>query len=449
MNVLIILNDAMRPDHVGCYGYPKNTTPNCDRLAREGVLFQNCIAVSTHTFPPVVSIMTGQTTASHGLMSPADYAAWMKENLGQGRRTPLHLLEENGFLVDGEMVMRWAPLGFTRDTDDLEEYMAKHRDRQWFFLAEPYPTHLPYNPPSAYYAMLVDEDFAPGPATRERMQLVRTRMLLHPPDVQSAMEAGRIDPIGDGDEAHQRSVAIVEFEPEDEPGIRALYDGEMRVFDDLVGCWIDKLTALGQLDDTLIVITSDHGEELLERGHVGHTSCNLKGTLYDECVRVPLIMRYPAKLPAGRVVTNQVSQIDIMSTVFDILGLEFTLPCDGSSTMPLILGETEQFREEAYAETLPAGWQSLEDDERHMWCIRTNKWKLIMNWDVATGKKSYELYNLSLDPAERSNLFHQEVEKAADLKAKLNTYISSQKSLPHSVAKACHQRQGEDGEEQI
>jgi arylsulfatase A-like enzyme len=320
--------------------------------------------------------------------------------------------------------MRWAPLGFSRDYDDFLEYMEENRDRPWLYLAMPYPTHLPYDPPQEYYEMFVDPEFNPSSAALERLDIVRTRMILHPPDVISAMEAGRQDPIGEGDDAHKRSTAVVEFEPEDAPGIYALYDGELRVFDDLVGQWLAKLEELDLLDETLIVITSDHGEELLERGHVGHTSCNLKGTLYDECLRVPLIMRYPKKLPAGQVVSQQVSQIDLLPTIFDLLGLELSLAHDGSSTMPLVLGQTEQFREEAYAETMPAGWQALEGDERRIWCVRTAECKLILNWDRATDAKSYELYNLRDDPGERRNVFAEEPLKAAELNAKLEAHMA-------------------------
>ncbi len=423
MNILVILEDAVRPAHMSCHGYPKPTTPNCDRLAREGVRFENCISVSTHTFPSVVSIITGQTTAIHGLMSPFHYNAWMNEGLWEGRRTPLHLLADNGFLIDGELVMRWQPLGFTRDAEDLELYMEHNRHAQWFFLAQPYPTHLPYNPPQEYYDLFVDEDFRPDLQTLQRLETVRTRMILHPPDVQSAMEAGREDPIGDGDEAHERSTAIVEFEPQDAPGIRALYDGELRVFDDMVGRWIARLEELDKLDDTLIVIISDHGEELLERGHVGHTSCNLKGTLYDECLKVPLIMRYPHKLPAGKVISHQVSQIDMMPTIFDIVGLDLAVPHDGASTLPLILGQADEFRPEVYAETMPAGWQAVAGDERRIFCIRTLEWKLILNTDPVAGTHSYELYDLINDPGERENIYEQEPALAAELKAKLETHI--------------------------
>jgi len=286
---------------------------------------------------------------------------------------------------------------------------------------------LPYNPPQEYYDLFVDEAFRPDPQTLKRLETVRTRMILHPPDVQSAMEAGREDPIGDGDEAHERSTAIVEFEPQDAPGIRALYDGELRVFDDMVGRWIARLEELDELDDTLIVIISDHGEELLERGHVGHTSCNLKGTLYDECLKVPLIMRYPHKLPAGKVISQQVSQIDMMPTIFDIVGLDLSVPHDGASTLPLIFGETDEFRPEVYAETMPAGWQAIAGDERRIFCVRTLEHKLILNTDPVAGTRTYELYNLTNDPGERVNLYDSEPALAAELKAKLETHIAARK----------------------
>ena len=96
MNVLIILEDALRPRNMGCYGYRKPTSPNCDRLAAEGVRFETCVAVSAHTFPPIVSLLTGQTPFTHGLMTAKDYGRWRNQNAWSGRRLPLHALAEAG-----------------------------------------------------------------------------------------------------------------------------------------------------------------------------------------------------------------------------------------------------------------------------------------------------------------------------------------------------------------
>lgn len=425
MNVLVILEDALRPDHMGCYGYAKNTTPNCDRLVREGVRFDNAIAVSTHTVPSIVSMLTGLSTVAAECMSAKDYEYWKHHDAWRGRRTPLHDLADAGFLIDGELVARWDPLGFTRDCNDFDEYVARYHDKQWFYYAEPYPTHLPYDPPREYYDEFVDRDFSPDAGTRERMEIVRTRMICHPPDVRSALEIGQGDTIGEAAGAHTRSTAVVELQPQDAPGIRALYDGEVRVFDDLVGRWIARLEQFDLLDETLVVVISDHGEELLERGHVGHTSNNLKGTLYDECLKVPLIMRYPKRIPAGTVVTRQVSHIDLMPTIFDLLGLTLDVPVEGMSAMPLLRGETTEFRPEAYAETMPQGWQAIEGDERRIWCVRTLDWKLILNMDPPKGTRRYELYDLRDDPGERSNVFDERAADVADLKAKLDAHVST------------------------
>jgi arylsulfatase A-like enzyme len=424
MNILFILEDALRARNLGCYGYPKPASPNCDRLAAGGVRFETCVAVSAHTFPPIVSLLTGQTPFTHGLMTPKDYTRWRHHDAWRGRRLPLHALADAGWLVDGELVCRWGPLGFARDMNDLEAYLEAHRGRQWFYFAEPYPTHLPYNPPQAYYEMFVEPDFRPDDATRRRLDIVRSRMILHPPDVKAAIEVTQEDAIGEGDASHKRSSAIVEFEPQDAPGVRALYDGEVRVFDDMVGRWLAKLESLGILDDTLIILTADHGEELLERGHVGHTSCNLKGTLYDECIHVPLILRCPKWLPAGAVVRQQVSQVDVMPTLFDLLGLEMPLPPDGQSLLPLITGQSLTFREESFAETPPAGWQALPGDNRRIRCVRTAEWKLIVHHDPTSGTERSELYNLTQDPGERLNLIDKEPTTARRLRASLEAQRS-------------------------
>jgi arylsulfatase A-like enzyme len=421
LKILFILQDALRRDHLGCYGYPKNTTPNIDRLAKEGVRFDSVVAASTHTFPSIISIITGQWTATHGLMSAQDYALWKHQRHGGG--TPLRILQEQDFMVDGELVTRWKPLGFSRDTEDVEAYFEENTNGRWFFLAEPYSTHLPYNPPQEYYEMFVDANFRPSEPTLKKLEIVRTRMIIHPPGLKSAFEIGQGDAIGQGDEIHRRSAGAASFDLEDRPGVIALYDGEVRVFDDLVGRWITKLENLNLLDDTLVIITADHGEELLERGHLGHSSCNLKGTLFDECLMVPLILRYPPKLPSGKVAKNQVSQVDIMPSIFDLLGLTLQSGMDGCSFLPLIYGRAGQFREESYSETTPAGWQALLGDERRIWSIRTSDWKLILHTDVSADKRHYELYNLCTDPGETINCFEKETTKANQLKAKLDAYV--------------------------
>ena len=359
---------------------------------------------------------------------PARFAKWKFEKLWEGRRTPLHTLREQGYKIDGELVTRWAPLGFDRDTagDDIPAYFGQNQDQKWFFFAEPYPTHLPYNPPDEYYRMFLPPEWPTSSDAEKRLAVVRNFLIVHPSGVISKLEAGESDPLpdDDSDDAHKRTAGTVDLLPEDRPAVLALYDGEARVFDDLVGTWIRALEDLNLLDDTLIILTADHGEELMERGHVGHCSCNLKGTLYDESIRVPLIMRFPARLPAGRVVNRQVSHIDIMPTLFDLLELPSPPDMDGQSLLPVIGSETAPFREETFCETPPAGWQALARDKRDIWCLRTQQWKLIMNTESPTGLQTLELYDLVQDPGETESLTASRPDILAELLPKLEAHIA-------------------------
>jgi len=425
MNVLLIYIDALRPDRLGCYGYPKPTSPNIDRLAREGARFKHCAAVSAHTLPPIVSMLTGRSTVTHHLVTSLDYDAFANKGTLKLPRTPLQVMADNGMVVYGELVDRWGPLGFQKEENDFPAFLDEHHKQQWFYFASPYSTHMPYHPPEEYYELFVDKDFSPDEGTRERLRIARSAMICHPPGVVSRMETGQPDVIPEPDEAHKRSADIVEFDPvADKPGIDALYDGEVRVFDDWLGKQLEHLERLGILDDTLIIIVADHGEELLERGHVGHSSSNLMGTLHDESLMVPLVMRHPGFMRPGVVVEQLVSQIDIMPTIFDMLRLDMPQPCDGRSMMPLIRGEPADFPPEVYAELPPAGWQQLWTDHRRYRCVRTLDWKLIQLVDLETGEKTNALYNLREDPGETTNVIEKEIQVAKSLILKLDAHFA-------------------------
>ncbi len=122
-------------------------------------------------------------------------------------------------------------------------------------------------------------------------------------------------------------------------------------------------------------------------------------------------------------IRHQISQIDIMPTIFDLLCLEMPPDTDGSTLLQLINSNAGWFREESYAESIPAGWQALQGDQRRIWCVRTNDWKLILRSDVAGNQRCYELFDLRSDPGETCNLFERQATKAAELKEKLEAHI--------------------------
>lgn len=425
MNVLLILADALRRDHMGCYGYSRNTTPTIDRLAREGVLFRNYASNSSHTVPPTLSLLTGLHSTNHGIMTAQDYAPWIRDDPWRDRAIPPRVLAQKGYCVDGDLVKRFSTAGFSRDYLDLPAYLDEHRDRRWFYFAQPYPTHLPYNPPAEYYEEFIEPGYDPGPASRARLEIVKNAMICHPSNTTAALETDQEEAIPDEDmdEDHARSSAIVDLEQEDAAGIRALYDGEMRVLDDWVAMHLQKLESLGLLEDTLVVLMSDHGEELMERGYVGHSSTNLNGNLYDESMMVPLILWHASGLPRGRVIEPLVSVVDIMPTIFDLLEIEPGEPVDGRSLASLIHGGDDTPPQTVFAEVPPAGWQRLVGDERRIRAARTMEWKLICNMDLTHPGKRYELYHLASDPGEQDNIYAPGHEQAISLTAALEAHF--------------------------
>jgi hypothetical protein len=201
----------------------------------------------------------------------------------------------------------------------------------------------------------------------------------------------------------------------------ALYDGKVRQTDEEVGQILAKLEELGLNDRTLVAVTADHGEELFDHGFVGHASTSLAGTLYDEVIRVPLIMRLPGILPAGKVIEEQVEGIDVMPTIFALLRLPPLSGVQGSSLLSLVRGSQRGGREYAFSETLPCGRQCQEEDEEEkLRAIRTLEWKLIAY--ANPGGERYELYNLQDDPHERKDVFLQVPRVAAGLRQKLGQW---------------------------
>jgi len=419
MNVLFIFADALRADRLHCCGNPQQTSPAIDRLAADGVLFANVVANANHTVPALISALTGRYVVSHAIRNQLTFQNWSE--LWQGRRTPLHVLRENGYLVAGDDPQVYAPLGFDTGGRDLRSNLRKHAGRQFFIWHRTEETHLPYDPRPPYDTAFLPKGFMITDSLRKRLQVVKTSLVIHKPGLKARLESGGADAIEV--EGYQRTLGISEFDAADRPAILALYDGCVRMLDEEIQRYLDLLEQLGLLENTIVVLTSDHGEQLLERGALGHSSCSLEGNLYDENIITPLILRCPAVLPKGRVVDRQVSQVDIMPTLMDILNLEMPQPLDGQSLLPLILGGESDSREEAYAETSPCGWQALDDDRRMIWCIRRPPWKLIKYSDPPAPDR-YELFNLEDDPAEKQDLVESHAQTVAELTRKLDAWIA-------------------------
>ena len=425
MNVLFIIEDALRPSHLGCGGYSKNTSPFMDKLASEGVLFKNVVGQSAHTLPGMVSAFTGVSVSTHGMLGPREIAKYDQYDFWKNFHQPFTIMKENGYTIAGkEPDFYNVVLDYQIDARGrIEELIKENKDNKFFFWYQPYCTHTPYTPAAPYDTMFLPEGYVLPDSAKERMKVAQTAMITHKPGILSRFETGEIvhpDDSPADNASHGRSVGSISFAPEDKIPITAAYDGCVRELDNTMEKYCKLLDELGILDDTMIVISSDHGEELLERGSLGHASCSLAGTLYDEDIMIPLIIRYPKGLPSGVVIDRQISQIDIMPTLLDIMGLEKPEGTQGTSMLPLINGGTVDAPQEAYSATPPCGWQYRPNDLRVIHSLRTPEWKLIYNADP-NGENYYELYNLKDDPEERIDIHPRGVDEIAEpLKKRLH-----------------------------
>jgi choline-sulfatase len=383
-NVVLITVDALRADRMSLYGNPRPTTPRLDAFAREAAVFENFFAVSAHTSPGVVSLLTGQAPAVHAQTTQFSYYDELIPS-------PLRALAARGYDVVGNTIRgpTYAELGFTRgqDAKPTEELLAElaKGERPFFVWLHTRETHLPYKPAQEFSGKFTRGMALDSPL----LQAVREHrfVLRYPPPASFAYpHAGNV-------------VAL----PSDAEPLRALYDECVASADAHVGAWLAQLRELGLLERTLVVITADHGDELLDHGWVGHASTSYDAKLTDEIVHIPLIVRVPGGAHAGRY-RALASQVDVMPTLFELLGVDGSALAanqQGVSLAPVLRGEQAEVRELVFAETTRKGWTTPLDEVRsRAFMLRTHEQKV---WTSDWGIR--EAFDLRADPGERANRF--------------------------------------------
>jgi arylsulfatase A-like enzyme len=401
-NVLLVSIDSLRADHLGSYGYARDTSPTIDRLAREGVLFETAISSAPWTIPAHATMLTGLPPEVHGVNS------WL-HRLGPEAYSVAEVMQGAGYdtaaFVSGPTVM--AQYGFdqgfalfdesmaepdrkrsARGTTSpglvalvdgfLERWSGSGRVAPFFVFLHMWDVHYDYAPPAPYDRMF-DPDYR-GDVTADDFE--RNRRI-------NARMARR-----------------------DLEHVIALYDGEIRFTDDHLGRIVARLRGLGVLDDTIVVVTSDHGDEFFEHGWKGHAK-----TLFDEVIHVPLVIRYPRRIASGQRVAAQVRLMDIAPT---ILGLARVGAPDGfgaphmddrhrfADLTPYVAGEAAQRGVPALpAFSANSAWSGLQQ------AVRTADAKLIRQEPPKKAKKAKKakmatptlaLFDLRTDPGERTNL---------------------------------------------
>jgi arylsulfatase A-like enzyme len=371
-NLVLVLIDTLRADHLPLYDRETRVkTPQLERLAAESMVFLRPMPQENWTKPSTATLLTGLFPETHGTKNE-------KHVLPRTATMISEHLRSLGFATAGLVANGYvsSKFGFQRGWDAWTNYVREGKtnraqfvmddavawlgrrpaDKPFFLYVHTIEPHVPYMPPSKYRA-LYDDGLYNGP-----VQATGTAKLLE-----------------------QIKTGAVKLSARDRVRLEALYDGEISYHDEHFGRLYDALAAAGLLEDTLIVITSDHGEEFFEHGSVGHGH-----SMYEELLHVPLIFRLPGAGARERGATcpADVGLVDVFPTVCELLGVECPEGLEGRSLVPLLAGDG--------ADGWPrAAFSDFLDGQR---VARLGRWKLIVRGLSTT------LFDLQADPRETEDL---------------------------------------------
>ena len=389
--VILLTVDTLRRDALSCYG-GRTETPNIDRLAKDGILLENAYAPGPWTLPSLATILFGVSPWVHGATRLGhavptglpSLAAFLKRDgyaTASIGSNPVVILPgpqpslSRGFddydfypkhhrpLTKGHQIaLRFSPTAFgdTASTNDLtrlaQEWVTNYQERDfslWLHYLDP---HLPYEPPAAFFPEGQPDS-----------------------DIGKRFLRGRMNEIREG--AFRPSRRAMEW-------VRALYLGETRYVDDRIGRFIATLKNLGLYDDTLIVFTSDHGEE-----HYEHRGIDHGHSLYEELLRVPLIVKLPGSTVKAEI-EQTVSLERVLPTILDLCNIEFDREAfSGRSLQSLWTGTPSSNRG---APVFSTGLMIYE--EREAVVFDGLKYIRSLDWPRE------ELYDLERDPGEKNNI---------------------------------------------
>jgi arylsulfatase A-like enzyme len=396
-NVIVIGVDTLRPDHLGCYGHTRDTSPEIDRLAVGGTQFLNTISQSSWTLPSFASLFTSLYPHQHGVTCSMSQ---IRETLP----TMATILQDQGYatgaLVNSGVLSPELGLsrGFDyydppgpeprladRTTEEGLKWIDAREDSAFLLFLHYFDPHEPYAPPAPY-----DTIYDPGYTGR----------------------------LGRGFVLHQAFPELkgVDYSPlatataQDWDHIRALYDGEIAFTDKAIGDLVKGLEERNLLKKTLIVLMGDHGEEFYEHGGIGHGH-----SMFGEVIRVPLIFSCPGTVPKGRRVAQQVRLIDVMPTVLDLVGVKTQARIEGASLLPLIAGNGQVISDGSsmFPSSLAFSEGTILGSAKAS--ITGFPWKIIC--DIGANREWF--FNIQQDPGEHDDL----VEKRPDAYGSLSQVL--------------------------
>lgn len=456
-NVLWIVLDTVRADHLSSYGYARPTTPNIDALAQESTRYTRAISLAPWTLPSHAAMLTSLPPSSTG----ADGAwPWLADEF----TTLPEVLRQNGYTTFGfSNNDNFAPItnesqGFDQFTlftkgESLQGQLLLARTIRTFL----FTVHAKGNAFGlvTLYQFLTDEnpqkDYGGAFTTNAVIRSFDTAQQEQKPFFTFANFMEGHDPYGDTPEAdvylndipkpvslaaalarrdileddvHAYIARKTSLNDDDRAMMTALYDGDLYYLDTLMGKLTQALKERGLLDKTLVLVTADHGENLGDHGLIDHVY-----DIHYNLTRVPLIIRYPAAFKAGAVVDDLVQTTDLFPTVLDTVGITDWqrnslrgLSLLGKERHPFVVSEA-QYVSDTFARARYILPRFPGVDERYF----TGVWRSILEGDLEYIETPNDrmLYNLKDDPGETKNLFSDNRKKADELRAKLLDWIKT------------------------
>ncbi len=393
-NIILITLDTTRADHLGCYGYHRQTSPNLDKLAAESVLYTKAVAPASWTLPSHTSLFTGKFTSSHGvqydpdgplqltspLRSLEELRGYRARGLAQNETTLAEKLKKAGYSTGAIVAGPWLNKIFGLDKgfdyyDDREiapikgrlasqvtntalKWIQEKQGKEFFLFLNYFDPHAPYDPPEGFYCSFL--------SLSKANELLQGKKSTTEEDI-------------------------------------ALYDGEILYMDHYIAKLLEKLKTDNLYEETMIIVTADHGEMFGEHGSFGHGNY-----LFQEEIHVPLFIKYPGTdVPPAR--TDSPIQLnDLMAIIFDYLDIR--MPKDVQAGIPPKIGHP------LLAETYPL---PILSQDGHWRAIFDEDFKFMWN-----SKGNHMLFDIKNDPQEQKNFAAVNPERKNKMLSDLNRYLA-------------------------
>jgi len=416
-NLIVVLVDTLRADHLGFYGYERDTSPFLDSVAKEGVVFERAYSTSSFTRESVSALFTGRLPSLSGSMgwnaAPSDQLVGLGQLfLNAGYRTGFFtttlMLDDERYAQGFEEVGRLAKkAGLSRESQRLTnralKFIEKHGDESFMLYLHYLDPHGPYHPPTELHSRIAET--------------IHEKPIGLYKDLRREVPKYVSDGFGPGEARFEDMVAR--------------YDAEIVDLDNAIRSLFEGLERSGQIDKTMVVLTADHGEEFLEHGFIEHA-----WTLYNESIHVPLVFWAPGHLEPQRV-TQPVSHLDVLPTIAKLMQLPLNARLsDGEPLFSDDLQPIDKLR--------PVVSELLIKHRCVIRSAQVGDWKYVQarRWlspaersDISTREGQLEkasrdqefdywgevvleeLFNLADDPLETTNLVDAEPDQLANMRA--------------------------------